>query len=168
MEITRHKVDGKEYSISVDSNGRFCAVVDGHGVYADSLEGLKQKLTRMLRKAGVRINLPAVYELQTSTYGHDETGKFEAVTITGIHQRNRTILIKRANGKADAVDAHYNMALYQPKMDQKKYQALLKARDVARDAFDKYVQEFRFTKKAIEDLVNKAETDAGIEDGEKD
>lgn len=163
VEVTRHTVDGTEYPIKVDSHGRFLTIVDGSEVSADTLDGLKQKLTRMMRKASVRISLPAIYEIRSSSYSTNATGQLEDVTITGLHQRNKSILLRRANGKADTADGHYSTGLFKPEMDKAKYKALLKAKTDADAAFEKYVEQYKFSRHTIETHVNKAEKEAGIE-----
>jgi hypothetical protein len=167
MKVETFKHDGKSYELTLVGDGghagEFAVVIDGDAYYSETLKGLKDKIGRMMRKASVRVSLPAVRTRNSSRWKPDEKGETEAVTITGIHQRNRSILLRvNATGKAATADG-YEGELLKPSVNVKEYKRLVLARAEANKAYDAFVETWSYDKKDIEAEIGKAERAAGIE-----
>lgn len=176
MKVDTHKVDGQSYDIDFSpATGRFTTEIDGDSIYADSLALLKKKMVATKRKAAVRIALLATmpFGKATSRWNSrgDEVTELLDVIVTGIHQRNRTVLLKRANdNKAlDPIEGREGELFVRLDATAKaELLRLAKASREARAAFQEFVATYSYSKQKIETEVSKAESKAGIDADDED
>jgi len=172
MKLTEFKHDGKKYEIAVSDSGSFSTVIDDESVIAITLDKLKEKITRMTRRAAVRLALPATYVQGPSRYIDAGVVTLHDVTITGIHQQNKDILAQRLEGKHEKLRiSNYNNGEILQRLtpaQAAEYLALRKARHDTRKAFETFEKQYTYTTKAIELAVAKAEQAAGIEESPDD
>lgn len=174
MKVDTYTYDGKKYEINFSpTTGQFSTEVgEDNLVTAASLDDLKKKIARSRRKAGVRIALPATRVIGAGRWNSqsDEQTQLQDVTVTGLHQRNRSILIRIDQSKqADTVDDYRGHLLRRLTGPEKAtYLRLAKASRESRVAFEKFVDDHKFGKQQIEREVAQAEKAAGIQEGDDD
>jgi hypothetical protein len=86
-------VKGVKYQISVGDDGSWNAWVGGEQVTAESRSDLERAIARQTRKATAKIAVPF------SQVGRD--ARIRDGVATGIHSRNRTVLVRWDNGETE-------------------------------------------------------------------
>lgn len=168
IEHSTFEVDGKKFTISVTDKGTFHTIVDHDSMEAETLEKLRGKISRSQRRKTVRISIPATIALSSSRYNHEDE-KLVDVHITGIHQRNRSILYRRLDdGKAG--DTSYNDTILKLLDDagKAKYLKLLKDQIDAQTTFRKHKEHLTLNVERVKKQVRDAEKAQGIESAEDD
>lgn len=168
IEHSTYEVDGKTFKINVTAAGAFHTIVDGDNVEAETLDKLKGKISRSQRRAKARIAIPATIALASSRYNHEDE-KLIDVQITGIHQRNRNFLYRRADdGKAG--DVGYSDTVLKPldAAGKAKYLQLLKDQIDAQTTFRKHKESLTINVESVKQQVRDAEKAQGIESSEDD
>ena len=168
MKHSTFEVDGKKFVIEITDDGEFRTLIDGDPLRADTYEKLKQKIMRSQRRAKVRIALPATIALSSSHFSSDAEQLVD-VEITGIHQRNRTVLYRRLDtDKAGTVEYSDTLLKRLDGAGKATYQALLRAKLGATKTFDTHKRAQTLDVEKVKQQVREAEKAAGIERPEDD
>lgn len=169
MRVTVFEKDGVKYPIDVsESTGKFSCVIDTEKIEAETLEKLKEKINRTQRRKTVKLALPATVA-KKSHWDSADPDSFVDVVITGIHQRNRTVLFRRVSDKkADSIGYHDTLFKRLKPEEHAEYQKLRTAKLAATTAVEKFEKKHTYDIEQVKKEVRAAEQAAGIEPSEDD
>jgi hypothetical protein len=124
-------IKGKDFKITIDGEGRFCATVNGEDIYRDTLRKLRVDIAHILAKKP--LNIPFV-EANASW----EDFIVRKGVITGIHGRTGDYLLKYDNGSTGQ-SSKYGSSLLRADTNIKRLKALDAAKEKALAEFDKFI-----------------------------
>ncbi len=172
MKHSIFEVDKKKFTIEITDSGQFRSVVDGDSIGADTLDKLKAKIVRSQRLEKVRVALPATLAGRPRRHWTAEDGPQALIdiVITGIHQRNKSVLYRKVGGKEEAGTIDYNDVLLKRLTEDQKaeYLRLQKAKRDTEKSFEGYQNKFKYADHEIKQAVAKEQTAAGIEPEQED
>lgn len=100
MDLKKRKINGVTVEIRVDDDGQFQARVAGEWLTADTLKGLEAQLAKTLKRAKIKVAIPAtMLGVQKSTHfaarGSRVSGNgTRDILLVGIHSGNGNLLIR--------------------------------------------------------------------------
>lgn len=168
MKVTVFEKDGVKYPIEVNDGGVFWVMIDQEKITAETLEKLKERISRTQRRKTIKLALPATVA-KKSRWNSDDPDSFVDVVITGIHRRNRVILFRRVSDKkADSIGYHDTLFKRLTPAEHAEYQKLRTAKLAAVAAVDKFERQHAYDIEQVKKEVRAAEKAAGIESTEDD
>jgi hypothetical protein len=128
------EVRGQAFQLTVNDGGTWFTEYQGSSVSARTRDELYQNLMKLTKQAAARVAVP---------FTQMEFLRGEPVikhgTITGIHTRNRNLLVEWEDGRKSQLDVHYgkNFAVRMSPEDEARWIALVKASgEAARQVHD--------------------------------
>lgn len=157
MKVT---IKGQSYEAHVDDRGQFSADIGGQVYHADTLAGLEKAARAGVRRTAAKVAVPFSRQTPGSLLG------VRHGVATGIHERNRTILVRwDDNGQADQLDRWNRGALGRlTDAEAELYARLLAARRDADQAVDSFEAAHRIDLEAsVREAIDAAVAKAGDE-----
>jgi hypothetical protein len=129
-EITL-EVRGSTYDVEVDGKGIFWTEVGGQSYSANSLERLRETVTKATRQSNLDVRFCRVDNAGNVAYG----------TATGIHASQRAVLVRWNEGKRETIQAYSAVNMLQPLSVEEVQELRERIRDAAAAA--EQVRKFR-------------------------
>lgn len=134
-------IRGRKFSVSVNNEGEFTAVVDGEQTNADTLRKLRVKI--MDRLARQSLDIPFV-RIVLPGWSQDKLQVRKGKVIM-VHADSRRLVVEWSDGKRETLHTYHDDSLLRADTDVKQVERLYKVQEAAEQAYKKFVESNKLT-----------------------